>query len=74
MKVTVDISEKDLKDIIRYTGQRKKGPAIAKWVTDALKLKRRRELSDQVLSGNVRLSFPHYEASRELDSKSKWDK
>ena len=74
MKITVDISDKDLKDILRFTGEKKKGPAIAKLVADSLMLKRRRELSDEVMSGKVRFEFPHYEAIQELDRKSPWDK
>lgn len=31
MKITVDIPEKDLKDIMRFSGEKKKGPAIAKF-------------------------------------------
>jgi hypothetical protein len=74
MKITVDISDKDLKDILRFTGEKKKGPAIAKLVADSLMLKRRRELSDEVMSGKVRFEFPHYETMQELDRKSPWDK
>ena len=48
MKITVDIPDKDLKDIMRFTGEKKKGPAIARLVADTLMLKRRRELSDEV--------------------------
>lgn len=74
MKITVDIPEKDLKDIMRFTGEKKKGPAIAKLVATSLMLQRRRELSNEVMSGKVRLTFPHYEAIQKLDSKSPWDK
>lgn len=74
MKITVDIPDKDLKDIMRFTGEKKKGPAIVKLVADSLMLKRRRELSDEVKSGKVRFEFPHYEAMQELDNKSPWDK
>ena len=74
MKITVDIPDKDLKDIMRFTGEKKKGPAIVKLVADSLMLKRRRELSDEVMSGKVRFEFPHYEAMQELDRKSPWDK
>ena len=74
MKITVDIPDKDLKDIMRFSGEKKKGPAIAKLVADTLMLKRRRELSDEVMSGKVRFEFPHYEAMQELDRKSPWDK
>jgi hypothetical protein len=74
MKITVDIPDKDMRDIIRFTGVKKKGPAIVKLVADTLMLKRRRELSDEVLSGKVRFKFPHYEEMQELDRKSPWDK
>lgn len=74
MKITVDLPEKDLKDIMRYSGVRKKGPAIAKFLALELMLKRRRELSDEVMSGKVRLEFPHHETAQELDRKSRWDR
>ena len=74
MKTTVDISESDLKDIMRFSGEKKKGPAIAKFLADGLMLRRRRELSDEVMSGKVRLEFPHYEAVQELDRSNPWDK
>ena len=67
MKITVDIPEKDLKDIMRFTGEKKKGPAIAKLVATSLMLQRRRELSDEVMSGKVRVDFPNWEEMRKLD-------
>lgn len=70
MKITVEISDRDLKDIMRFSGEKKKGPAIAKFVATELMLRRRRELSDEVMSGKVRFEFPHYEANHELDLKS----
>ena len=74
MKITVDIPEKDMKDILRFTGEKKKGPAIVRLVADSLMLKRRRELSEEVRSGKVKFEFPHYETMQELDRKSPWDK
>lgn len=74
MKITVDIPEKDLKDIMRFSGEKKKGPAIAKFLATELMLRRRRELSDEVMSGKVRIEFPHFEAIQELDRKNPWDK
>lgn len=73
MKVTVEISEKDLPDILKFSGEKKKGPAVAKLVASALMLRRRRELSDEVLSGKVRLEFPHFEKNKELDRKNPWN-
>ena len=42
MKITVDIPDKDLKDIMRFSGEKKKGPAIAKFLATGLMLRRRR--------------------------------
>jgi hypothetical protein len=74
MKITVEVPDKDLKDIIRFSGEKKKGPAIAKFIASGLMLRRRRELSDEVMSGKLRFEFPNYEALQELDRKSAWDK
>jgi hypothetical protein len=51
MKITVDISDSDLKEICRVTGECKKGPAIRKLVGDALLLKRRAALAQKFISG-----------------------
>ena len=74
MKITVDIPDKDLKDIMRFSGEKKKGPAIAKFLASELMLRRRRELSDEVMSGKQRFDFPHYEAMQKLDRKNPWAK
>ena len=74
MKITVDIPDKDLKDIMRFSGEKKKGPAIAKFLATELMLRRRRELSDEVMSGKLRFDFPHYEAMQKLDRKNPWAK
>ena len=67
MKITVDISEKDLKDIMRFSGEKKKGPAIVKFVATELMLRRRRELSDEVMEGKFRVEFPDWEESRKRE-------
>ena len=59
---------------MRFSGEKKKGPAIVKFVATELMLRRRRELSDEVMSGKLRFEFPHYEAMQELDRKTPWDK
>jgi len=69
MKITVDISEKDLKDVMRFSGERKKGPAIVKFVATELMLRRRRELSDEVMAGKFRVEFPGWEESRKRERK-----
>ena len=67
MKITVDIPDKDMKDIMRFTGEKKKGPAIAKLVATSLMLQRRRELSQEVMSGKFRVDLPSWEETRKLE-------
>lgn len=51
MKITVELSDSDVKEICQVTGEHKKGPAIRKLVTDALMLKRREKLAQKFISG-----------------------
>jgi len=74
MKITGDIPEKDMKDIMRFTGEKKKGPAIAKLVATSLMLERRRELSEEVMSGKFRVEFPHWEEMQARDRENPWSK
>jgi hypothetical protein len=67
MKITVDIPENDLKDVMRFSGEKKKGPAIVKFVATELMLRRRRELSDEVMAGKFRVEFPDWEESRKRE-------
>ncbi len=64
MRITLDVSEKDLKDIMRFSGEKKKGPAFLKLVAAQLMLRRRRELSDEVMAGEFRVELPDWEESR----------
>ena len=64
MKIKVDIPEDDLQDVMRFSGEKRKGPAIVKFVTSGLMLRRRRELSDEVMAGKFRVEFPDWEESR----------
>lgn len=67
MKITVELPEEDLKDIMRFSGEKKKGPAITKFLASVLMLRRRRELSDEAMSGKFRAEFPNWEEMRRLD-------
>ncbi|MGD0411638.1 MAG: DUF2191 domain-containing protein [Verrucomicrobiota bacterium] len=67
MKITVDIPENDLKDILRFSGEKKKGPAIVKLVATQLMLRRRRELSNEVMAGKFRAELPNWEESRQRE-------
>jgi hypothetical protein len=51
MKITVEFPDSEVKEICRVTGEKKKGPAIRKLVTDALRLKRRAALVEKFVSG-----------------------
>ena len=73
MKITVDIPEKDMRDILRFSGEKKKGPAIVKLVASQLMLRRRRELSDEVMDGKFRVELPEWEESRQKErEKNPW--
>src|SRR5258708_22858166 len=48
MKVTVEVSEEELKDILRATREKRKGAAIPQLALEALMLKKRRELLDEI--------------------------
>jgi len=64
VKITVDISESDLREIQRYSGTKKKGPAIQKFIADTLRLARRREISRKFLSGEWSVDLPSIEKLR----------
>ncbi len=64
MKITVDISELDLREIQRHSGKKKKGPAIQKFIADTLRLARRREISRKFLSGEWSIDLPSIEKLR----------
>lgn len=75
MQITVNISEKDLKDIFHFSGEKKKGPAISKFVTSALQMRRRKEFCDQVMAGKISVDFPDWEPLREAERKvDPWNK
>jgi len=67
MKITVDIPENDLKDILRFADEKKKGPAIVKLVASQLMLRRRRELSDEVMAGKFRVRLADWEGTRKRE-------
>ncbi len=75
MQITVEVPESDLKDILRFSGERKKGPAIAKLVASALMMQRRKEFCDQVMAGKISVDFPEWEPARIAERKANiWTK
>ena len=67
MKITVELSDSDLKEICRVTGERKKGPAIRKLVTDALLLKRREKLAQKFIDAEWGVELKGFEAAQDAD-------
>lgn len=61
MKMSIEISESDLADIMRLTGEGKKGPAVVKFLQAGLQLSRRRELTDEVLAGRGGIDMPRWQ-------------
>jgi hypothetical protein len=67
MKITVEISESEIKEICRVTGENKKGPAIRKLVMDALMLKRRGNLVKKFIDGEWGVELKGFEAGQAAD-------
>ncbi len=70
MKITVEFSEKEMKEISRATGIKKKGPAIRKIVMDEVMVRRRRDVVQKCVSGQWGMEFKDYEAGRKLERKA----
>lgn len=64
MKITVELSEHELQDVIRFSGEKKKGPAIRKFIVSELMLRRRREMTGKVLAGELSAALPSIEKLR----------
>lgn len=70
MKITVEIPDSDIKEICRVTGERKKGTAIRKLVTDALLLKRRERLVQKFIRSEWGVELKGFEASQAADQQA----
>ncbi len=62
MKVTVDIPDEDLADICRFTGESREGPALLRFITDALMMKRREQIARKFVSGEWGVEMEGWEA------------
>lgn len=67
MKVTVEISDSDLQDVLELSGESKKGPAIRLLMEQALQLRRRQRIAERFLSGEWGVELQGYEEARELE-------
>jgi len=64
MKISVEVSDQELREILELTGERKKGPAIRLLMEQALQLRRRQRFVDRFISGEWGLDLEGYEAAR----------
>ena len=51
MRITVDIDEKILNDLVELTGETKKSPAVAKVVADWVKRQKAKEFGRKIMEG-----------------------
>ena len=58
MKVTVEISEHELQEILKYSGEKMKGPAIRRLAIDELKYRKRLEMNTKFHSGEWSADLP----------------
>ena len=67
MKVTVELSDTEMTEILELTGERKKGPAIRRLMEEALQQHRRAQIAQRVLSGEWGVQLESYEADQERE-------
>jgi hypothetical protein len=70
MKITVELSEKELKEVCRATGEKKKGPAIRKLVQKELMMRQRREFVRKCVAGEIGFEFKGYDEGKKLERKA----
>jgi hypothetical protein len=73
MKITVELSDSDVKQVCRVTGLKKKGPAIRKLVVDALLRKRREEYANKFINGEWGVELEGFEAAQTADGQAAID-
>jgi hypothetical protein len=70
MKITVDLPDSELREICFFTGEKKKGPAIRKMVTDSLMLKRRALMAQKFISGEWGVELEGFEKAHARERES----
>ncbi|MBO0697160.1 MAG: hypothetical protein J2P46_02080 [Zavarzinella sp.] len=70
MKITVELPEPDVREICEITGERKKGPAVRKFLVGALQMKRRERIVQKFLSGEWGVELKGYEEARAAERKA----
>ena len=67
MKVTVELSDHEMAEILDLTGERKKGPAIRRLMAEALQQRRRAQIAQRFLSGEWGVELESLEADQQRD-------
>ena len=67
MKVTVEISDQEMQEVLELTGEDKKGPAIRQLLEEALQLRRRAQVAERFISGEWGVELESFEANRDCD-------
>ena len=67
MKVTVELSDTEMAEILHFTGERKKGPAIRRLMEEVLQQHRRAQIAQRFLSGEWGVQLESYEADQERE-------
>ena len=67
MKVTVELSENEMAEILNFTGESKKGPAIRRMMEQALQQLRRAQIAQRFISGEWGVALVGFENDRECD-------
>ena len=67
MKVTVELSDQEMAEILELTGKRRKGPAIRRLMEEALRQRRRAQIAQRLLSGEWGVELETYEADQERE-------
>ena len=67
MKVTVELSDTEMTEILELTGERKKGPAIRRLMEEALQQHRRAQIAQRFLSGEWGVELESFETDQERE-------
>jgi len=67
MKVTVELSDQEMAEVLELNGERKKGPAIRRLMKEALQQRRRAQIAQRFLSGEWGVELETYEADQERE-------
>ena len=67
MKVTVELSDQEMTEVLELTGERKKGPAIRRLMEEALQQRRRAQIAQRFLSGEWGVELETYEEDQQRE-------